>query len=129
MSVEIKIPSVGESVSEVEMGEWLKNEGDSVSTDEIVVMLESDKATVELPAPSSGVIGKILKKQGDVAAIGEVVAILEEGSGASNGSSAKTETRKRKCQARRQARHARRRRQRHGNRHASAAGKATTTRA
>ena len=87
MSVEITIPSVGESVSEVEMGEWLKNEGDSVSTDEIVVMLESDKATVELPAPSSGVIGKILKKQGDVAAIGEVVAILEEGGAAktSNG--------------------------------------------
>ncbi len=91
MSVEIKIPSVGESVSEVEMGEWLKNEGDAVSTDEIVVMLESDKATVELPAPSSGVIGKILKKQGDVVAIGEVVAILEEGSGTSNGSGAKTE--------------------------------------
>ena len=85
MSVEITIPSVGESVSEVEMGEWLKSEGDSVSTDEIVVMLESDKATVELPAPSSGVIGKILKKQGEVAAIGEVVAILEEGTGASNG--------------------------------------------
>ncbi len=88
MSVEIIIPSVGESVSEVEMGEWLKKEGDSVSADEIIVMLESDKATVELPAPSSGVIGKILKKQGDVAAIGEVVAILEEG-GASNGSSTK----------------------------------------
>ena len=89
MSVEIKIPSVGESVSEVEMGEWLKKEGDSVSTDEIIVMLESDKATVELPAPSSGVIGKILKQQGDVAAIGEVVAILEQGA-ASNGA-AKTE--------------------------------------
>ena len=86
MSVEITIPSVGESVSEVEMGEWLKNEGDAVSTDEIVVMLESDKATVELPAPSSGVIGKILKKQGEVAAIGEVIAILEEGAGASNSS-------------------------------------------
>ena len=79
MSVEIVIPSVGESVSEVEMGEWLKKEGDAVATDEIVVMLESDKATVELPAPAGGVIGKILKKQGDVAAIGEVIAILEEG--------------------------------------------------
>ena len=94
MSVEITIPSVGESVSEVEMGEWLKSEGDSVSTDEIVVMLESDKATVELPAPKSGVIGKILKKQGEIVAIGEVVAILEEG-GASNGNAsngaAKTE--------------------------------------
>ncbi len=85
MSVEITIPSVGESVSEVELGEWLKNEGDSVSTDEIVVMLESDKATVELPAPRSGVLGKILKKQGEIAAIGEVIAILEEGAGAANG--------------------------------------------
>ncbi len=91
MSVEIIIPSVGESVSEVELGEWLKSEGDAVSTDEIVVMLESDKATVELPAPRSGVIGKILKKQGEIAAIGEVVAILEEGTGAQNGA-AKTET-------------------------------------
>ena len=92
MSVEITIPSVGESVSEVEMGEWLKGEGDSVSTDEIVVMLESDKATVELPAPVSGVIGKILKKQGEVAAIGEVVAILEEGSGTSGASNGAAKT-------------------------------------
>ena len=101
MSVEITIPSVGESVSEVEMGEWLKNEGDSVATDEIVVMLESDKATVELPAPSSGVIGKILKKQGDVVAIGEVVAILEEGSGASssNGAAKKEATAEAKPEA------------------------------
>ena len=83
MSVEIKIPSVGESVSEVELGEWLKKEGDSVSADETLVMLESDKATVELPAPSGGVIGKILKKQGDVALIGEVIAILEPAGAAS----------------------------------------------
>jgi 2-oxoglutarate dehydrogenase E2 component (dihydrolipoamide succinyltransferase) len=82
MSVEIKIPSVGESVSEVELGEWLKNEGDAVSSDEIIVMLESDKATVELPAPSGGVISKIFKQQGDTAVIGEVIAILEEGAAA-----------------------------------------------
>ncbi|MBW3635493.1 MAG: 2-oxoglutarate dehydrogenase complex dihydrolipoyllysine-residue succinyltransferase [Armatimonadetes bacterium] len=90
MSVEIKIPSVGESVSEVELGEWLKAEGDSVSPDETLVMLESDKATVELPAPSSGVVGKILKKQGDTALVGEVIAILEEAGAApkSNGASA-----------------------------------------
>ncbi len=82
MSVEIKIPSVGESVSEVELGEWLKNEGDAVSSDETIVMLESDKATVELPAPSGGVISKIFKKQGDTALIGEVIALLEEGGAA-----------------------------------------------
>lgn len=88
MSVEIKIPSVGESVSEVELGEWLKNEGDAVSSDETLVMLESDKATVELPAPSGGVISKIFKKQGDTALIGEVIAILEEGGAAKTNGSA-----------------------------------------
>ena len=93
MSVEITIPSVGESVSEVELGEWLKSEGDSVAVDETIVMLESDKATVELPAPSAGVIGKILKQQGDVAAIGEVIAILEEGGAiTANGNGAATKT-------------------------------------
>jgi len=88
MSVEIQIPSVGESVSEVELGEWLKKEGDSVSQDETLVMLESDKATVELPAPASGVLGRILKKQGDSAQIGETIAIIENGSSATNGASA-----------------------------------------
>ncbi len=89
MSVEIKIPSVGESVSEVELGEWLKKEGDTVSADETLVMLESDKATMELPAPSGGVVGKIFKKQGDTALVGEVIAILEE-AGASTGAAPKT---------------------------------------
>ncbi len=77
MAVEIQIPSVGESVSEVELGEWLKKEGDSVSQDEILVMLESDKATVELPSPSSGVLGRIIKQTGDSALIGETIAFLE----------------------------------------------------
>ena len=86
MSVEIKIPSMGESVSEVELGEWLKNEGDSAAADEIILMLESDKATLELRAPSAGVIGKILKKQGEAALIGDVVALLESADGSvSNG--------------------------------------------
>ncbi len=90
MSVEIKIPSVGESVSEVELGEWLKAEGDSVSPDETLVMLESDKATMELPAPSGGVVGKIFKKQGETALVGEVIALLEEAGAApkSNGAPA-----------------------------------------
>lgn len=82
MSVEIKVPSVGESVSEVELGEWLKSEGDAVSPDETLVMLESDKATVELPAPSGGTLGRILKKQGESAMVGEVIAIMEDGSAA-----------------------------------------------
>jgi 2-oxoglutarate dehydrogenase E2 component (dihydrolipoamide succinyltransferase) len=77
--VELKVPSVGESISEVQIGDWLKNVGDSVSQDDIIVTLETDKVTVELPAPVSGTISKILVKKGDTAHVGDVVAYLEEG--------------------------------------------------
>ena len=87
MSVEIQIPSVGESVSEVELGEWLKKEGDAVAQDETLVLLESDKATVELPAPASGVLGRILKQTGASALIGETIALIES-VGAANGAGA-----------------------------------------
>ena len=51
MAVELRVPSVGESITEVQIGDWLKQVGDSVQTDEILVMIETDKVTVELPAP------------------------------------------------------------------------------
>ncbi len=79
MPIELKVPSVGESVTEVEIGEWLKSEGDTVQQDEIIVMLETDKVTVELPAPAAGTISKVLAKQGDSAQVGEVVGYLEAG--------------------------------------------------
>jgi 2-oxoglutarate dehydrogenase E2 component (dihydrolipoamide succinyltransferase) len=79
MTTELKVPSVGESVTEVQIGTWLKAEGESVSADEAVVEIESDKATVEMPAPAAGVIAKILKKAGEMANVGEVIALLEEG--------------------------------------------------
>lgn len=82
MAVEIKVPSIGESITEVVVSAWLKNEGESVSRDESVVELESDKATVEVPAPVAGTVTKVLKKAGDSAQVGEVIAYLEEGSGA-----------------------------------------------
>src|SRR5882672_3815203 len=78
MPVELKVPSVGESISEVEIGEWLKAKGEFVSKDEPVVTLESEKATVELPAPVSGVLGEVLKKKGDTAAIGDVIAFIDD---------------------------------------------------
>ena len=53
MAIELKVPEVGESITEVMIGVWKKNVGDSVSADESVVEIESDKATVELPAPSN----------------------------------------------------------------------------
>jgi 2-oxoglutarate dehydrogenase E2 component (dihydrolipoamide succinyltransferase) len=77
MSVELKIPDVGESIREVQIGRWLKREGDSVGQDENVVELETDKASMELPAPAAGVIGKILKREGEVVGVGEVVGYIE----------------------------------------------------
>lgn len=77
MPIELKVPAVGESISEVEIGGWLKNKGEYVSKDEPVVALESEKATVELPAPESGTLVQVLKQKGEVARVGEVIAMLE----------------------------------------------------
>jgi 2-oxoglutarate dehydrogenase E2 component (dihydrolipoamide succinyltransferase) len=78
MSVEIKVPELGESISEVEIGDWLKGAGEQVSKDEPIATLESDKATVELPAPESGTIAKVLKQKGQTAKVGEAIAVLEQ---------------------------------------------------
>lgn len=79
MAVELKVPSVGESITEVEIGEWLKPEGAPVRRDENVVVLETEKATVELPAPASGTLARVLKKKGEKAGVGEILAYIEEG--------------------------------------------------
>ncbi|MEO7299517.1 MAG: 2-oxo acid dehydrogenase subunit E2, partial [Verrucomicrobiota bacterium] len=75
--MELKVPEVGESITEVEIGDWLKKEGDTVAKDENVVMIESEKATVELSAPDAGKISKILKRKGEVAKVGEVIGLVE----------------------------------------------------
>jgi len=79
MPIELKVPEIGESITEVEIGAWLKKSGEQVKKDEPVVTLESEKATVELPSPGTGTIGKLLKQQGDTAKVGEVIGYLEEG--------------------------------------------------
>ena len=78
MRIDLKVPSVGESISEVEIGDWKKTKGDSVRKDESIVVLESEKATVELPSPATGVLLEILKEKGQTARVGEVIARLEE---------------------------------------------------
>jgi 2-oxoglutarate dehydrogenase E2 component (dihydrolipoamide succinyltransferase) len=78
MPLELKVPTVGESITEVEIGGWLKKQGEVVQKDEPVVTLESEKATVELPAPETGTITQVLKQKGEVAKVGEVIAILEK---------------------------------------------------
>lgn len=81
MGIELKVPEMGESVVEVEVGEWHKAEGDFVEKDEIVVELETDKATLDLPAPTSGSLAKVLKQSGETVSIGDVIGLLEEGDG------------------------------------------------
>jgi 2-oxoglutarate dehydrogenase E2 component (dihydrolipoamide succinyltransferase) len=77
MTVEVKVPSVGESVTEVTIDSWLKKEGEPIERDKTVAVLESEKATVELPAQASGTLTKILKKPGDTAQVGETIAIID----------------------------------------------------
>ncbi len=78
MAVNIKVPTVGESITEVVIGEWLKAPGTWVAQDESVVSLETDKVNVEVPAPVAGILGQPLKQKGETAAIGDVLATIEE---------------------------------------------------
>ncbi|GAB3289745.1 2-oxoglutarate dehydrogenase complex dihydrolipoyllysine-residue succinyltransferase [Hymenobacter humi] len=81
-SIEMKIPTVGESITEVTVAKWLKPDGAQVSRDEVIAELESDKATFELPAEGSGTLRHAVK-EGETIAIGTVIARIEGGSGAS----------------------------------------------
>ena len=82
MSVDVTVPSVGESISEVFIGTWLKSEGDAVTRDEAIVEIETDKATLEVSAPVDGVLAGIRKQAGDSATVGEVIATVEAAAGA-----------------------------------------------
>src|SRR5689334_15006691 len=82
MSLEIKVPPVGESISEVTLSRWIKKDGDAVEMDEVIAELESDKATFELTAEKAGIL-KIKAQEGDTLEIGAVVCFVEEGGAAS----------------------------------------------
>jgi len=88
MAIELKIPNVGESISEVQIAEWLKRDGDTVKKDENVAVLDSEKTTLELSAPEDGRL-KILHPAGDMVKVGEVVARIE-----TNGDTDKAEEKK-----------------------------------
>ncbi|WGQ12412.1 2-oxoglutarate dehydrogenase complex dihydrolipoyllysine-residue succinyltransferase [Pedobacter gandavensis] len=81
MSIEIKVPPVGESITEVVLSRWVKNDGDAVEMDEVIAELESDKATFELTAEQAGTL-RIVAAEGDTLAIGAVVCNIEEGGAA-----------------------------------------------
>jgi 2-oxoglutarate dehydrogenase E2 component (dihydrolipoamide succinyltransferase) len=88
MPLELKVPSVGESITEVQIGAWLKRVGDPVRKDESLVEIESDKATAELPSPIDGVITQVLKKRGERAEVGETIAYMEENGAAASAAAA-----------------------------------------
>jgi len=83
MSLEIKVPPVGESITEVTLASWLKKDGDAVQMDEVIAELESDKATFELTAEKAGTL-KTIAKEGDVLPIGAIVCTIEEGGAAAS---------------------------------------------
>ncbi|NNF93338.1 MAG: dihydrolipoamide succinyltransferase, partial [Altererythrobacter sp.] len=83
MATEVTVPTLGESVTEASVGEWLKQPGDAVEADEPIVSLETDKVAVDVPSPVAGVIGEHKVAVGDTVEVGAVIAIIEEGSGAS----------------------------------------------
>jgi len=85
MAVELQVPHVGESIYEVTIGEWLKAEGAFVTLDEPVVALETDKASLEVPAPTTGTLTQVLKKPGDTAQVGETIAFIEPGDAPAGG--------------------------------------------
>ena len=80
MPVALKVPFVGESINEVEIGEWLKQEGAVVAANDPVVVIETEKASLEVPAPVSGKVTQVLKKKGEKAAIGDVIGYMEQDS-------------------------------------------------
>src|SRR5580704_16377909 len=78
---EIRVPTLGESVTEATIGRWFKAAGDAVAVDEPLVELETDKVTIEVPAPAAGVLGEIAAKDGDTVAVGALLGQIKEGAG------------------------------------------------
>jgi 2-oxoglutarate dehydrogenase E2 component (dihydrolipoamide succinyltransferase) len=81
MAIEVKVPALGESITEATLGQWLKQPGDPVKADEPIASLETDKVAVEVPSPVAGTMGEQLVKVGDTVAVGAAIARIESGSG------------------------------------------------
>ena len=82
MSTEVKVPTLGESITEATLGQWLKKPGEAVAADEPIASLETDKVAVEVPAPAAGVMGALMVNEGDTVNVGAVIAMIDAGSGA-----------------------------------------------
>jgi len=87
---EIRVPTLGESVTEATIGKWFKKAGDVVAVDEPLVELETDKVTIEVPAPAAGVLIDVAVKDGDTVAVGALLGAIKEGAGAAPAKPAET---------------------------------------
>jgi 2-oxoglutarate dehydrogenase E2 component (dihydrolipoamide succinyltransferase) len=85
---EIRVPTLGESVTEATIGRWFKKAGEAVAVDEPLVELETDKVTIEVPAPSAGVLGEIAAKDGDTVAVGALLGMINDGAAGAKPASA-----------------------------------------
>ena len=81
MATEIRVPTLGESVAEATIGKWFKKAGDAIAADEPLVELETDKVTIEVPAPAAGVLGEITANEGDTVEPGALLGMITEGAG------------------------------------------------
>src|SRR5262245_56935174 len=79
---EIRVPTLGESVTEATIGKWFKKPGDPVAVDEPLVELETDKVTIEVPAPAAGVLGAIAAKDGETVPVGALLGEIKDGAAA-----------------------------------------------
>src|SRR4051794_8255875 len=79
---DIRVPTLGESVTEATIGKWFKKPGDAVAVDEPLVELETDKVTIEVPAPAAGTLSEISAKDGDTVAVGALLGQIKDGAGA-----------------------------------------------
>ena len=82
MATDVSVPTLGESITEATLGQWLKRPGDAVKADEPIASLETDKVAVEVPSPVAGTMGEQLVKEGDTVAVGALIARIDSGAGA-----------------------------------------------
>lgn len=92
MTIEIKVPTLGESVTEATIAKWHKKEGDVVKVDELLLELETEKVTLEVNAPASGIIASLHKKEGESVAVNEILGSITEGASSGKSIELKTES-------------------------------------
>ncbi|HKL65363.1 MAG TPA: 2-oxoglutarate dehydrogenase complex dihydrolipoyllysine-residue succinyltransferase [Roseovarius sp.] len=99
MSTEVRVPTLGESVSEATVATWFKKPGDSVAADEMLCELETDKVTVEVPSPAAGSLGEIVAQEGETVGVDALLATIAEGAGKSAPAKSSGEDKQKTAQA------------------------------